>query len=92
MLPELAFIKKYTELATCPSKAFAYRRGPKNYITRLISYQITLYFLVPRNIICTIRLLSCKYAPLTQGNDLNPNHDGSSSERDVPKQSSHVRV
>ena len=25
-----------------------------------------------------------KYVPLTQGNGLNPNHDGSSTERDVP--------
>ena len=34
---------------------------------------------------------SRKYEPLTQGNGLNPNHDGSSTERDVPKQSSHVK-
>ena len=40
----------------------------------------------------TLRLLSCKYEPLTQGKGPNPNHDGSSTERDVPKQSSHVRV
>ena len=39
----------------------------------------------------TIRLLSCKYEPLTHGNRLNPNHVGSSPERDVPKQSSHVK-
>ena len=34
----------------------------------------------------TIRLLSCKYEPLTQGNGLHPNHDGSSTERDVPNE------
>ena len=40
----------------------------------------------------TIRRLSCKYEPLTQGNGLNPNYDGSSTVRDVPKHISHVRV
>ena len=34
---------------------------------------------------------SRKYEPLTQGNGLNPNYDGSSTERDEPKQSSHVK-
>ena len=34
----------------------------------------------------------CKYEPLTQGHGLNPNHDGSCTERDVPKKSLHVRV
>ena len=38
-----------------------------------------------------VRLLSCTYEPLTQGNGVNPNHNGSITERDVPKQSSHVR-
>ena len=38
-----------------------------------------------------IWLFSCEYEPLTQGNGLNPNNDGSRTERDVPKQSSHVR-
>ena len=54
------------------------------YITRFVSAEIFLH--------CTIPLLSCKYESLTQGNRLNPNHDGSSTERDVPKQSSHARV
>ena len=34
---------------------------------------------------------SRKHVPLTQGSGLNPNHDGSSTERDVPKQSSHIK-
>ena len=32
------------------------------------------------------RLSSRKYEPLTQGDGLNPNHDGSSTERDVPNE------
>ena len=72
------------------------RRDPVNYIT---------FFGIPENnyflhyafrslhfLHCTIRLLSCKCEPLTQGNGLNPNHDGSRTERDAPKQSSRVRV
>ena len=57
--------------------------------------QITLHFLVSTNFIYflhyTFRLPSCKCEPLTQGNGLNPNDCWSSTERDVPKQSSHVK-
>ncbi len=58
----------------------------------LILFYITRFGLCRTIVHCTIRLLSCKYEPLTHENGLNHNHDGSSTERDVPKQSSHVRV
>ena len=59
-------------------------------------FLFTVHFLVSIKIIIflhyTFRLLSCKHEPLTRGNRLNPNHNGSSTERDVPKQRSHVKV
>ena len=52
--------------------------------SELINFYNTRFGLCRFFLHYTIRLLSCKYEPLTQGNGLNPNHDGSSMERDVP--------
>ena len=91
-----------SEPRSIPISPNAYSRGHKNYITRFcFCNQITLHFVGFQKIInftlhvsvsadffkrYTIPLLSCKYESLTQGNRLNPNHDGSSTERDVPNE------
>ena len=43
------------------------------YVIRFGLCRVFLHYRIP--------LLSCKYESLTQGNRLNPNHDGSSTER-----------
>ena len=66
---------------------FTFGDSSPNYITLLVSsiFYITRFGLCRVNFLdYTILLLSCNYESLTQGNHLNPNHDGSSAERDVP--------